>query len=117
VAPKRAHTRVNQEGPLTTPIPDPENMISKGKALQRQAFGSARAVDSGIQNDTHPSISKNPLVESPATETHNYQEVENLSQVSKVEEPSFSSNITESVLEVDVSSHPKELNTESFQQK
>jgi hypothetical protein len=116
VAPKRAHTRVNQEGPLTTPVPDPEKIISKGKALQRQASGSARAVDSGIQTDTHPSISKNPLVESPA-ETQNSQEIENSSQVSKVEEPSFSSNITDSVLEIDISSHPKELNTESSQQK
>jgi hypothetical protein len=116
VAPKRAHTRANQEGPLTTPVPDPEKIISKGKALQRQASGSARAVDSGIQTDTHPSISKNPLVESPA-ETQNSQEIENSSQVSKVEEPSFSSNITDSVLEVDISSHPKELNTESSQQK
>jgi hypothetical protein len=74
--------------------------------LQRQASGSARAVDSGIQTDTHPSISKNLLVESPA-ETQNPHEIENSSQIPKVEEPSFSSNITDSVLEIDISSHPK----------
>ena len=117
MAPKRAHTRVNQEGPLTTPVPDPEKIISKGKALQRQASGSAKVVDSSIQTNSHPFISSKPLVESPAAETHNSQEIENLSQVSNLEEPSFSSNITESVLEFDVSSHPKELNSESFQQK
>jgi hypothetical protein len=37
--------------------------------------------------------------------------------VSKVEEPSLSSNITDSVLEVDISSHPKKLNTESSPQR
>jgi hypothetical protein len=100
VAPKRAHTRANQEGPLTTPVPDPEKIISKGKSLQRQASGSAKAVDSGIQTDTPSFISKKPLVESPAAETHNSQEIENLSQILKVEEPSLSSNITDSVLEV-----------------
>jgi hypothetical protein len=35
----------------------------------------------------------------------------------KVEEPSLSSNITDSVLEVDISSHPKEIITGSSQQK
>jgi ribonuclease HI len=35
----------------------------------------------------------------------------------KGEEPSFSSNITDSVLEIDISSHPKEFNTESSKQK
>jgi hypothetical protein len=116
VAPKRAHTRANPEGPLTTSVPDPEKIISKGKALQRQASGSASAIDSGIPTDTHPSISKKSLVESPA-ETQNSQEIKNSSQVSKVEEPSFSSNITDSVLEIDISSHPKEFNTESSKQK
>ena len=111
MAPKISHTKANQEGPLTTPVPDPEKIISKGNALQRQAFGSAKALDSGIQTDTPPLISKKPLVESPAAETFNSQEIENLSQVSKVEEPSFSSNITDSVLEIDISSHPKEFNT------
>ena len=106
MAPKRAHARANQEGPLTTPVSDSEKIIIKGKALQRQAFRSARSFDSGIQTDTHPSISKIPLVESPA-ETQNSQEIENSSQVSKVEEPSFSSNITNSILEVFNSSHPK----------
>jgi hypothetical protein len=117
VAPKRAHTRANQEGPLTTPVPDPEKIISKGKYLQRQASESAKAIDSGIQTDPPSFISKKTLVESPTAETHNSQEIENLSQILKVEEPSLSSNIIDSVLEVDVSSHPKEIITGSSQQK
>jgi hypothetical protein len=84
VAPKRAHTRANQEGPLTTPVPDPEKIISKGKSLQRQAFGSAKTLNSGIQTDTYSFISKRYLVESPAAETHSSQEIENLSQILKV---------------------------------
>jgi hypothetical protein len=115
VAPKRAHTRANPEGPLTS-VPDPEKIISKGKYLQRQAYRSATAIDSGIPTDTYPPISKRSLVESPA-EIQNSQEIKISSQVSKEEEPSFSSNITDVVLEIDISSHPKELNTESSQQK
>jgi hypothetical protein len=91
VAPKRAHTRENPEGPLTTSVPDPEKIISKGKDLQRQASRSASAIDSGIPTDTHPSISNKPLIESPA-EIQDSQKIKNSSQVSKIEEPSFSSN-------------------------
>jgi hypothetical protein len=117
VAPKRAHTRVNQEGPLTTPVPDPEKIISKGKSLQRQASGSAKTSNSGIQTDTSSFISKRPLVESPAAETHSSQEIEILSEILKVEEPSLSSNVIESVLEHDISSNLKEIITGSSQQK
>jgi hypothetical protein len=117
VAPKRAHTRANQEGPLTTPVPDPEKIISKGKALQRQASGSAKAVESGTQTDTPHFISEKPLVESLVAETYNSQEIENFSQTLKGEEPSFSSNITDSVLEFDVSSHSEKITTVSSQQK
>ena len=84
MAPKRAHTRANQEGPLTTPVLDPEKITSKGKYLQRQAYGSAKTSNSGIQTDTSSFISKRPLVESPAVETHSSQEIENLSQILKV---------------------------------
>ena len=83
MAPKRAHTRANPEGPLTTSVPDPEKIISKGKAMQRQASGSASAIDSGIPTDTHLFISEKSLVESP-TETQNSQEIRNSSQVTKV---------------------------------
>jgi hypothetical protein len=71
VAPKRAHTRANQEGPLITPVPDPKKIISKGKYLQRQASRSAKKLNLGIQTDTSSFISKRPLVESPSAETHN----------------------------------------------
>jgi hypothetical protein len=57
VAPKRAHTRANPEGPLTS-VPDPEKIISKGKALHRQASGSAAAIDSGIPIDSSYFISE-----------------------------------------------------------
>ena len=84
--------------------------------MQRQASGSASVIDSGIPTYTHPFISEKSLVESPA-ETQHSQEIRNSSQVSKVEEPSFPSNISDSVLEVDISSHPKKMNTESSPQK
>jgi len=88
----------------------------KGKALQRQASRSASVIDSCIPTNTHPFISEKSLIESPV-KTQNSQEIRNSSQVSKAEEPSFSSNITDSILEVDISSHPKELNTESSPHK
>jgi hypothetical protein len=113
VAPKRAHTRANREGPLTL-VSDPEKIISKGKALHRQASGSAAAIDSGIPTDTHLSISEKFLVETPA-EIQNSKEIKSSSQAARVKEPSFSSNITDSALEIEISSHPKELNTESSQ--
>jgi hypothetical protein len=71
VARKRAHTRANQEGPLATPVPDPKKIIKRGKYLQRQTSGSARASNPGIPIDTSYFISKEPLVESPAAETYN----------------------------------------------
>jgi hypothetical protein len=117
VAPKRAHTRANQEGPLATPVPDPKKIISKGKYLQRQASESARTSNPGIQTDTTSFISKNPLVESSAAEAHSSQEIEILSEMLKVEEPSLYSNITDSVLEHDISSNLKEIITGSPQQK
>jgi hypothetical protein len=110
VAPKRAHTRANPEGPLTS-VPDPEKIISKGKALHRQASGSAAAIDSGIPIDTHISISEKS-VETPA-EIQNSKEIKSSSQAARVEEPSFSSNITDSALEIEISSHPKEHSSSS----
>jgi hypothetical protein len=117
VAPKRAHTRANQEGPLAAPVPDPEKIISRGKALQRQASGSAKTSNPGIQTDTSSFISKRPLVESPAAETHSSQEIEIVSEKLKVEEPSLSSNVTDSVFEHDITSNLKEVITGSPQQK
>jgi hypothetical protein len=111
VAPKRAHTRANPEGPLTTSVPNPEKIISKGKALHRQASGSAAAIDSGIPIDTHTSISEKSF-ENPA-EIQNSKEIKSSSQATKVEEPSFSSNITDSALEIEISSHPKEHSSPS----
>jgi hypothetical protein len=110
VAPKRAHTRANPEGPLTS-VPDPEKIISKGKALHRQASGSAAAIDSGIPIDSHISISEKSF-ETPA-EIQKSKEIKSPSQAVRVEEPSFSSNITDSALETEISSHPKEHSSSS----
>jgi hypothetical protein len=94
VATKRAHTRANQEGPLAAPILDPEKIISRGKYLQIQASGYAKTSNPCIQIDTSSFISKEPLVESPAAETHSSQKIEIVSERLKVEEPSVSSNVT-----------------------
>jgi ribonuclease HI len=102
VAPKRAHTRANPEGPLTS-VPDPEKIISKGKALHRQASGSAATSDPGIPIYTQSFISKKSFAE-----IVNPKETKNSSQAARAEEPSFSSNITHSALEIEVSSHPQE---------
>ena len=117
MAPKRAHTRANKEGPLTTPVPDPEKIISKGKSLQRQASRSAKTSNSGIQTDTSSFISKRPLVESSVAETHTSQEIEIASEKLKVEEPSLSSNVTDSIFEHDITSNLKEVITGSPQKK
>jgi len=105
VAPKRAHTRANPEGPLTS-VPDPEKIISKGKALHRQASGSAAAIDSGIPIDSHISVSEKSFETS--AEIQKSKEIKSSSQAARVEEPSLSSNITDSALEIEFSSRPKE---------
>jgi hypothetical protein len=110
VAPKRAYTRANPEGPLTS-VPDPEKIISKGKALHRQASGSAAAIDSGIPIDSHISISETSFETS--VEIQKSKEIKSPSQAVRVEEPSFSSNITDSALETEISSHPKEHSSSS----
>ena len=42
MAPRRAHTRENQERPPETPVVDLEKIIRKGRALQRQTSREAR---------------------------------------------------------------------------
>ena len=71
MAPKRAHTRENQEGPLAALVPDPEKIIQRGKSLQRQTFRSAGASNPSIPTDTSSFISKEPIIESPVAETYN----------------------------------------------
>jgi hypothetical protein len=102
VAPKRAHSRANQEGPLTS-VPDPEKIISKGKALHRQASGSAAASVSGI-----PIVTQSFISEKSFAEIINSKEIKNSSQASRVEGPSLSSNITDFAPEIEFSSRPKE---------
>jgi hypothetical protein len=105
VAPKRAHTRANPEGPLTS-VPDPEKIISKGKALHRQASRSAAAIDSGIPIDSHISVSEKSFETS--AEIQKSKVIKSSSQAARVEEPSLLSNITDSALEIELSSRPKE---------
>jgi ribonuclease HI len=102
VAPKRAHTRANPEGPLTS-VPDPEKIISKGKALHRQAVGSAAASVSGI-----PIVTQSFISEKSFAEIVNSKEIKNSSQAARVEEPSLPSNIIDSALEIEFSSRLKE---------
>jgi hypothetical protein len=58
VASRRAHTRTNQERPLVAPVPDPENIIRRGKYLQRKTSGSARASNPGVSTNTSSFIPK-----------------------------------------------------------
>jgi ribonuclease HI len=102
VAPKRAHTRANPEGPLTS-VPDPERIISKGKALHRQASGSTATSNPGIPICTQSFISEKSFAE-----IVNPKETKDSFQAARAEEPSFSSNITHSAPEIEVSSHPQE---------
>ena len=48
MAPRRDHTRENQERPLATPVADPKKIIRRGRALQRKTSGAARTYRSGI---------------------------------------------------------------------
>ena len=102
MAPKRAHTRANPEGPLIS-VPDPEKIISKSKARHRQASGSAAASVSGIPIHTQSFVSEKSFAE-----VVNSKEIKKSSQAARVEEPSLSSNIIDSALEIECSSHPKE---------
>jgi hypothetical protein len=117
VAPKRAHTRENQEGPLVALVPDLEKIINRGKDLQRQASRSAKTSNPGIQTHSSSFIYKEPLVESPAAETHSSQKIEIVSESLKVEVSSISSNVTNSVFEHDITSNLKEVIIGSPQQK
>ena len=48
MAPRRAHTRANQERLLATPVADPKKIIRKGRALQRQTSKAARTSRSDL---------------------------------------------------------------------
>jgi hypothetical protein len=86
-----------------TSVPDPEKIISKGKALHRQAVGSAAASVSGI-----PIVTQSFISEKSFAEIVNSKEIKNSSQAARVEEPSLPSNITDSALEIEFSSRLKE---------
>jgi hypothetical protein len=109
VAPKRAHTRANPEDPLTS-VSDPEKIINKGKALHRQTSGSAAAIDSGIPIDSHIYVSEKSF---ETSEIQKFKEIKSPSQATRVEEPSFSSNITDSAPDIEISSHLKEHSSPS----
>jgi hypothetical protein len=108
VASRRAHTRENQEGPLAAPVPDPEKIIRRGKSLQRQTSGSARASNPGISTNTSSFISKEPLVESPSAETSSPQKIKIVLESLKGEEPSISSDVIDSISEHVITSNLRE---------
>jgi hypothetical protein len=117
VAPRRAHTRENQERPLATPVPDPEKIIRSGKALQRQTSGSARASKPGISRNTSSFVSREPLVESPSAETSSSQKIEIVSESLKGDEPSISSDVIDSISEHVTISNLGEEVVESIQEE
>ena len=86
MASRRAHTRANQERPLAAPVPYPEKIIKSGKYLQRQTSRYARASNLGISRNTSSFVSREPLVESPSTETSSSQKIEIVSERLKGDE-------------------------------
>jgi hypothetical protein len=117
VAPRRAHTRANQERPLAAPVQDPEKIIRSGKALQRQTSRSTRASNPSISRNTSSFVSKEPLIESPSAETSSSQKIEIVSESLKGDEPSISSDVMDSIYEhVTISNLRKEV-VESLQEK
>jgi hypothetical protein len=102
VAPKRVPTRANPEGPLTS-VSDPEKIIRKGKARQRQASGFVAASVSGI-----PIVTQSFISEKYFAEIVNSKEIKNSSQAARIEGPSLASSITDSALEIEFSSRPEE---------
>jgi hypothetical protein len=106
VAPKRVHTRANPEGPLVS-VSDPKKIISKGKAQHRQASESAAASDSGISIHAQSFVSEKSFAEIVSSKV-----IKNSSQV-RAEEPSFSSDITHSAPEIEISSRPQEPTSSS----
>jgi hypothetical protein len=117
VAPRRAHTRENQERPLAAPVPDPEKIIRSGKSLQRQTSRSARASNPGISRNTSSFVSREPLVESPSAETSSSQKIEIVSESLKGDEPSISSDVIDSISEHVTISNLREEVVESLQEK
>jgi hypothetical protein len=117
VAPRRAHTRENQERPLATPVSDPEKIIRSGKALQRQTSRSARASRPGISRSTSSFVSRKPLVESTSAETSSSQKIVIESESLKGDEPSISSNVIDPISEhITISDLGKEV-VESIQEE
>jgi hypothetical protein len=117
VAPRRAHTRENQERPLATPVSDPEKIIRSGKALQRQTSRSARASRPGISRSTSSFVSREPLVESTSAETSSSQKIVIESESLKGDEPSISSNVIDPISEhITISDLGKEV-VESIQEE
>jgi hypothetical protein len=117
VAPRRAHTRENQERPLTGPVLDPQKIIRSGKALQRQTSRSARASKPGISRNTSSFVSREPLTESPFVETSSSQKIEIMSERLKGDEPSISYDVIDSISEHVTISNLREEVVESLQEE
>ena len=54
MASRRPSTRANPQRPPVTPVSDPEKIIRRGRALQRQTFRAASGATSGIFRGIYP---------------------------------------------------------------
>ena len=69
MAPRRAHTRENQERPPVTPVADPKKIIRRGRALQRKNSKAKRTSRSGILRGTASlSVPRTPSIKSTSVE-------------------------------------------------
>ena len=76
MASRRPSTRANSQGPLATPVSDPEDILRRDRASLRQTSSAAKEATSGISRNISAIIS--------SAETLNSQKFINTSQNSRV---------------------------------
>ena len=79
-------TRKNPQGPLATPVSDPEEILRRARDSLRQTTRVAREATSGISRGISAVISNRPPFQSPSVETYNSQEFIIESKFFRVEE-------------------------------
>ena len=94
MAPRRDHTRENQERPPEKPFVDPEKIIRRGRALQRKTSSAARTSRSGILRGTASlSVPRTPSIKSTSVEASCSQKNIVESENPKGDEPSLDSAV------------------------
>ena len=88
---RRPSTRENPHRPPVTPISDPEKIIRRGRALQRQTSRATRGATSGISRGISTVVSNRPPFQSSSTEASTSQEFMSEPENFRVEE--YSSTI------------------------